>query len=341
VRLWRVASMAAVAGIAGLVRPAAGDVFDLGVPGETNLSFVTVGDPGNAADPLTGHGSVPYTYKMGTYDITGAQYVAMLNAVAQTDQFFLYNPSMGPANGFGNCGIIQSGSIGHYFYSVVPGEENMPINNISWFDAARFCNWLDQGQPETGVEDSSTTETGSYPLDGHYNDPAFAGVQRSPNAKYVIPSVDEWYKASFYKGGSTNAGYWLYPTQSNTPPSNVVGDGANNANFVDPVLGFSNPAFGLTPVGSFPGSPGPYQTFDMAGDVSEWTDTTTPDGTQRVILGGPYNLNYMYLQSSDFFVDSPFDYGPETGFRIAEVPEPASVAILGITSFGLITRRRK
>jgi hypothetical protein len=35
--------------------------------GDTSLSFVTVGDPGNVADPATGYGSVPYTFNMGTY----------------------------------------------------------------------------------------------------------------------------------------------------------------------------------------------------------------------------------------------------------------------------------
>ena len=45
------------------------DVYNMPT-GQTSLDFVTVGNPGNAADPSTGYGAVPYTYQMGTYDVT-------------------------------------------------------------------------------------------------------------------------------------------------------------------------------------------------------------------------------------------------------------------------------
>ena len=47
-------------------------------------------------------------------------------------------------------------------------------------------------------------------------------ITRNAGATYFIPSENEWYKAAYYKGGSTNAGYWTYPTQSNTAPSNML-----------------------------------------------------------------------------------------------------------------------
>ena len=47
-------------------------------------------------------------------------------------------------------------------------------------------------------------------------------ITRNAGATYFIPSENEWYKAAYYKGGGTNAGYWLYPTKSNTAPSNVL-----------------------------------------------------------------------------------------------------------------------
>ena len=39
--------------------------------GQTSLQFVTVGDPGNVADPATGslYGAVPYSYNIGKYDV--------------------------------------------------------------------------------------------------------------------------------------------------------------------------------------------------------------------------------------------------------------------------------
>ena len=49
-----------------------------------SYQMVTVGDAGNAADS-TGYGAVAYEYQIGKYDVTIGQYVAFLNAVAQSD----------------------------------------------------------------------------------------------------------------------------------------------------------------------------------------------------------------------------------------------------------------
>jgi hypothetical protein len=53
--------------------------------GDTSLQFISVGDPGNAADSTTGLGAVGYTYQRGKYDVTLGQYCQFLNAVAKTD----------------------------------------------------------------------------------------------------------------------------------------------------------------------------------------------------------------------------------------------------------------
>jgi hypothetical protein len=41
-------------------------------------------------------------------------------------------------------------------------------------------------------------------------------------ATYYIPTENQWYKAACYKGGSTNASYWDYGTQSDTAPTAVT-----------------------------------------------------------------------------------------------------------------------
>jgi formylglycine-generating enzyme required for sulfatase activity len=186
-------------------------------------NFVGVGDVNNSNDPLTGFGSVTYTYYIGKYEVTNSEYAEFLNAVADADTFGLYNTNMGGSRG----GITRNGTYGKYSYSVKDNYGNKPVNWVSWFDCARYCNWLHNNKNTVGIEDYDTTEDGAYTLNG-----AIAGyIARNSNAKYSIPTENEWYKAAYYKGGtgSTNAGYWLYATQSDTPPTcvsaNTNGDG--------------------------------------------------------------------------------------------------------------------
>ncbi len=295
--------------------------------GETSLDFVTVGNPGNAADPATGYGAVGYTYQMGQYDVTSAQYCDFLNSVATTsDPYGLYATSMANTAGQYGCGIVKNGSAGSYTYSVLPGRTNMPVNYISWGDAARFCNWLQNGQP-VGAEGPATTETGAYALNGATSDSALLTITRNPGAIYVIPTEDEWYKAAYYKGGGTHAGYWSYPTKSNTAPSNVLSaTGTDNANYFNG--GYSNPTNLLTPVGAFADSPGPYGTYDMGGDVWQWNEAIM-NGQSRGLRGGDCNLSSADMLPTYTSYNSPPSQGWSTvGFRVAEVPEPGSITLL-------------
>jgi formylglycine-generating enzyme required for sulfatase activity len=132
-----------------------------------SIDFVTVGNPGNPNDPSDGdsntagiqnYGAVGSIYQIGTYEVTLLQYTAFLNAVAATDPYNLYNTSM--ATNVQSMGISRAGGPGNYTYAVID-DGNRPVTWVSWFDAARFVNWLHNGQP-TGTEGAGTTETGAY-----------------------------------------------------------------------------------------------------------------------------------------------------------------------------------
>jgi formylglycine-generating enzyme required for sulfatase activity len=312
-----------------------------------DIALSTVGDPGNLPDPTTGYGAVPYTYAIGTYDVTLSQYTTFLNAVASSgDSYGLY--TLGMASDLPTSGIIQTSRSGTYSYTLKgDANGNFPVFDVTWGDAARFVNWLANGQP-TGPEGPGTTETGTYDINRGTSDAALMAVTRSATATWVLPNTNEWYKAAYYVGGSTNAGYWRYPTQSNDIPSNLLSaTGTNSANFdtVDngpPNYGATDHINYLTPVGAFAASPGPYGTYDQGGDVWQWEETAI-DNSSRETRGGSYAGGYAGLESS-LAVDSPPALSDSSvGFRVAYVPEPTTAAMLiaaALTGFFLVKRRR-
>jgi formylglycine-generating enzyme required for sulfatase activity len=110
------------------------------------MEWVTVGDPVNPCDPQPQpydcYDSVDYVYAISKYEVTNAQYAEFLNAVAATDANALYNTEMDPTEYPHHGGITQSGSSGSYTYSVMGSRENWPVNYVSFYDIARFANWL-------------------------------------------------------------------------------------------------------------------------------------------------------------------------------------------------------
>ncbi len=307
--LWLISAFAAMAPVS--------------VSAAVSVAIVPVGNAGNAADPATGFGSVGYSYGIGEYDVTIGQYTAFLNAVAGTDPYGLYSPAMAP-NGDGAAfadGIVQSGSPGSYTYTD-SRNVNFPVAAVTWGDAARFCNWLTNGQP-SGSEGNGTTETGSYILNGATSNAALLAVTRNADADYVIPTENEWYKAAYYnpKSGS----YYLYATQSNMLPSNSLSTtGTNNANFGGPG-DFTDPTNYQTVVGYFAGSPSPYGTFDQNGDVTQWNESVY-SGSVRGLRGGSFYDSGSYLESTFNQVPGqpPAGNYDGVGFRVAQVPREST-----------------
>ena len=296
-----------------------------------SIDYALVGNVGNANDNRTGYGTVGYEYKISKNETTISQYAEFLNNVAKTDSHNLYNPNM--ASDSSIAGITRSGSSSSYHYDVVAGSANKPITYVSWFDAARFCNWMQNGQG------SGSTETGAYTLNG-----AMSGIYaKNVGATVWIPSESEWYKAAYYdatKGGT--GGYWAYPTQSDALAGHDIGV-ANSANYYNNgyavYTGSGAGTWGITDVGAYgANSDSFYGTNDQGGNVFEWNDGVM-FGISRVLRGGSWGDTAGLLYSSRF------DYDPSSevagvGFRIASVPEPTSV-IMTILASGMLATRRK
>ena len=301
------------------------------------IETVPVGNAGNAADS-TGYGSVAHNFNIGTYEVTIGQYTDFLNSVAATDTYSLYNASM--ATDLNVAGISRSGPSGLYTYAVInnSGDSgNRPITFVSWFDAARFANWMNNG-----ATNGASTETGAYTLNG-----ATSGVNFTKNAgaTWWIPSEDEWFKSAYYKGGGTNAGYWLYPTQSDSAPGNNIGGAANQANYyagdyaVTQSSTYSDTLNYLTDAGAFSNSDSAYDTFDQGGNVWEWNDAVI--GSSRGLRGGSWIGSGYDLQSSDRASSDPSYEGGDVGFRVASVPEPSTYGLLLMGAAALWWWRRR
>ena len=290
-------------------------------------------------------GAVGYSYRVGKFEVMAGQYAAFLNAVASNeDTYGPYNPSMDTAidsSGFG-CNIKREVSTGHYTYSVAEDWANRPVNWVSWGDAARYCNWLTKGKPE-GYQDASTTEDGSYLLNGATTDAELLAVTRKSYAdggRYYIPTEDEWYKAAYHANDGATGNYFDYPTANNSAPSSelVDPDGGNNANFDEYTI--DAPYF-RTEAGEFESSLSPYGTFDQGGNVREWNEAVILTdnrgmrggafGDEADLLRADYRDSYGLPTSEDGF----------TGFRIVEIPEPASMAILALGGITVLMRRRR
>ena len=321
-------SLAVLAGIS-LVTPALATV---------NITYVTVGNGGNVND-ATGYGAVANTYKIAQNETTISQYAEFLNAVAKTDTYSLYSTSM--TTSYIN-GISRSGLSGAFTYSVAAGSGNKPITFVSWFDAARFTNWLHNGQPG-GAQDAASTEDGAYTLLG-----AMSGIiAKNGGAKAWIPSENEWYKAAYYdpnKGGAGVGGYWAQATQSNTVTGNTVGV-ATSANYFDgDYVGSGTSSFptanALTDVGAYGlNSDSAYGTNDQAGNVFEWNDAVT--GSSRGLRGGSWDLVSSNLPASNRNGATPTLQNYSIGFRVASVPETSAGLLTMLSVSACLTRRRR
>ena len=324
--------------------------------------LVPVGNPGNANDPATGsvYGGVAYDYQIGKYDVTIGQYTDFLNAVAKTDTYSLYNTDMGTDPN--TRGISRSGVSGSYSYSVIGPDgvvngqsgANRPITWVSWWDSARFANWLANGQP-TGAQTSTTTENGAYNVNGATSGTAPARNVTNPNTgatpTYVIPTENEWYKAAYYSPvlNSGSGGYYTYATQSNTDPGNVPGSGSNQANWsLDDVWSVTQDGLYdtdqnyLTDVGAFTNSASFYGTFDQSGNVWQWNDLDGLPGSSRGIRGGSWqSFNPTSVSSSGGYLALPGSpVGSDVGFRLASVPVPEpSTWAMGLAGIACVAWR--
>jgi formylglycine-generating enzyme len=280
------------------------------------MDFVTIGNPGNPAD-TTGApnpaGSVAYTYRMGSYEVSED----MINK----------------ANAAGSLGITKD-----------TRGVNKVATSVSWNEAARFVNYLNVSSGSAAAYKFST-----QPGDVGYGvnasitlwAPGDVGYDitnpfRNSNAKYFLPSENEWYKAAYYSSSGT---YSNYATGSDTIPT-AVASGTVGGTAVYGQSFATGPA-DITSAGGL----SPYGTMGQGGNAFEWMETefdgvNNSSDSSRGLRGGSWNGVESNLRASNRNVGDPAGESFLVGFRVASVPEPTSL-FLTMLAGGMMLARRK
>ncbi len=297
---------------------AAADTFGSGA-NTFDIEFVSIGDPNNVADDVSANpdfaGSVPYTYRMGKFEIS--------------------EQMIDKANALGGLGIMK--------FTRGPDK---PATSVSWNAAARFVNWLNTSSGSTPAY-KFAQQPGEAGYNANQNillwdesDPGYNAnnLFRSSRARYFLPSADEWYKAAYYD--PTSGVYFNYPTGSNVVAPTPVASGTAAGTAV--YSGQANPA-DITLAGGL----SPYGTMGQGGNAPEWDETdfdlvNDSSSSTRGIRGGGWNNNSNDLLASTRGNGNPTN-GAIIGFRVASIaiPEPSTLLLLCLGSLAVFWRRRR
>jgi formylglycine-generating enzyme required for sulfatase activity len=313
-QLRAIVAAGALATVTSLAAPSFAAVVSFGSgANQFNMEFVTIGNPGNAADTSGAPnpaGAVGYEYGLGKFEVS-------------EDMITKYNANFGTANSL----VITQDTRG----------TAKPATSVSWNEAARFVNWLNTSTGNQaaykfttgGVNDNIalwTSGDAGYDVNNKY---------RNSLAKYVLPSFNEWYKAAYYN--PTNSTYYNYANGSDTAPTAVasgttagtaVYDGQSGPADVDQAGGLS-----------------PYGVMGLGGNVFEWDESSgdlanSSGSSSRGVRGGDWDNYSSDLSSSSLVNINPSNESGDVGFRVASLPSSAaavpepSMMVIG-TLFGL------
>lgn len=318
------------------------------------IDTVLVGDMGNPADAVnpqsdhfeSGKGSVSYQYRIGTYMVTQEQYVQFLNELLAETGSISYglDTHVMPPNGFTTNAI---GFDGTKYFVKQESRKKTPVSGVTFWDAARFCNWMTNRK----LYGTNDTETGMYTLSGNVSTDASA-IAREGSAwnsgGVALPTEDEWHKAAYYDP-TANAGSGAYWTFATTAARKAADPNANDdmttayANYYDNGFAYSSQGY-VVDAGFFGSYPSYYGAVGITGNLWEWVDGDSRNSIRR---GGAFDSNSnedLKSYRGNLSDANLSDY--RNGFRVVSlevIPEPSEFGLMAGAALGLVclVRRRK
>jgi len=309
-----------------------------GIAPDYDFQWAVIGDVGNApytSNPFSsafGRGSVDHEYRISKLEITTAQWMEFMNTFPNEFPIEQW-PSTWGAHRQGSCWVLDEG---------LSNPAMVPVNGVSWRHAAKYCNWLHNDKvPEAwaitnGAYDASTFTSNE---DGTFNDQ----LTHSPDAKFWIPTHNEWLKAAHYdpdRYGEKLPGWWEYSHSSDTSPApGRPGTPGAQTSAGIPFDGMQ-PFPSVIPLGSYPETRSPWGLLDLSGGQEEWMESALGQES-RTIDGSAAGLSTARDRIGGWTYRWPLL--PNASFRIASaVPAPGVTSLIVCMSMiGLSRDRRK
>lgn len=324
--------------------------------GSFDMEFVTIGDAGNPGwnreEPtgtFAGRGAVGYEYRITEREVETRDWIEFANTFApQSDELsdFIGRPARWGAT----LDLGYAGPGDRYVLRTDLASPERQHIRVDWRQASYFVNWLHNGRSS----DPSALMNGAYDVSTYgllpdgvtYTDQ----TAHHPDAKFWIPTVDEWTKAGHWdpdKHGEDDGGWWIYNHGSDEPAvSGLPGDpGAqtaaidliNNPDAIDRIVEYRN-----VPNGSYPDTRSPWGLIDMTGGAGEWMEDWSPSQfeqrTDRVYSGSE---NGSAIDADiAYFLNGTRPTSNAASFRIASAIPTPGVGVIVLLGGGLASCTR-
>lgn len=187
---------------------------------------------------------------------------------------------------------------------------NHPVVNVTWYEAAAFCRWINQRLETGDSEIQIWTRNGIKTISLQ----SLISNLQSP-VSIRLPSEAEWEKVARTADGRK------YPWNGDITPE--------HANYADTGIGATSA------VGCFPKGTNEYGVLDMSGNVWEWCatkwgenyqqydkreDNSPESDSPRALRGGSFNYDTLNVRCARRGWSHPFDWNWYVGFRVVVAP---------------------